>query len=548
MTSSVLSRRVLLARGGAALGLAALGRPVAAAPVCRAARRQLPLALFADPVGAATLKALAIDAIQSARDAGATYADIRIGEQRTFSTETQGRGYTFSTTVGYGVRALVDGVWGFRHGTLLTRDSVVDAGRAAAQAALRESRLNHALGGERVELSPTRSVKGEWTTPVRLDPFAVPIDDHLRWLDTLESTTETLFKIKTFCVFEWIEETRVFASTEDSLVTQQFTRSRNVAGVSAALPDEGIQLTLGVPSVFPSSGGYEVVLRPAFVDDIARTADRAMWLSSIPVRSFHDVGRYSVVLDGGAMATLIAQTINQAVEGDRVLGFEADAAGTTFLAPAAQMLGRSAQLSPLVTIRSDWELPAFTAAKWDDEGVPAGSHTLIDRGVVTAYHTTRETAAALDTDVAPALRVGRSRGRCLVAKPSDMPMPLGGNVVMQPAPTVMSLETLCRDIHHGFLQYDAYITPEPGLTMARSNGAFLELKRGQPVARIMNVGLQFETRKMLQSALLALGDPSTSGTRQTYTSKGMPWQQSMQMGTAPAALFKDIDLFLTDVS
>src|SRR5215204_1938667 len=83
-------------------------------------------------------KDLLMTALQAARDAGASYADARLGRYRrqTVATrEQQLTGVTDTESFGIGVRVLVDGSWGFAATSALTNTAVQAAAREAARMA-----------------------------------------------------------------------------------------------------------------------------------------------------------------------------------------------------------------------------------------------------------------------------------------------------------------------------------------------------------------------------------------------------------------------------
>ena len=77
---------------------------------------------------------LANEALNVARGAGASYADVRIGRYRRQDIQTRERqvtGVSDDESYGLGVRTLVDGCWGFAATSTMTRDGVQKAAREA---------------------------------------------------------------------------------------------------------------------------------------------------------------------------------------------------------------------------------------------------------------------------------------------------------------------------------------------------------------------------------------------------------------------------------
>ena len=140
-----------------------------------------PGALIATPTAEPFVVELAADALSAAKDAGASFADVRIGRYRRQSINTRERqitGVSDAESYGLGVRALVNGSWGFAATSTMTKDGVVKAAREAARLA----KAARTVQKRPVELAPTPVVKGTWMTPVSRDPLEVPIEEKVALL------------------------------------------------------------------------------------------------------------------------------------------------------------------------------------------------------------------------------------------------------------------------------------------------------------------------------------------------------------------------------
>jgi len=131
-----------------------------------------------DPV----IRDLCLRALEAARGAGASYADVRVGRNRSQSVATREQqitGANESETFGFGVRVLVDGAWGFAASRELTRDEVVKVARSAVA----QARANRRATRRPVTLAPVDPVQdGRWQSPVEIDPFKVPLEDKVQLL------------------------------------------------------------------------------------------------------------------------------------------------------------------------------------------------------------------------------------------------------------------------------------------------------------------------------------------------------------------------------
>ena len=97
-----------------------------------------------------------MDAINAAKMAGASYADARIARIRqnfVVTREQQIVNVVDTDTLGCGVRALVDGCWGFAATRTLTRDAIA----AAAREAVAIAKANRVARDRSVELAPVQA-------------------------------------------------------------------------------------------------------------------------------------------------------------------------------------------------------------------------------------------------------------------------------------------------------------------------------------------------------------------------------------------------------
>jgi len=516
-------------------------------PTTPAARRFAPRMFLPDAPSEETLRRLAVAAIDAARAAGAEVADIRVGVQRMISVPPIPFNPGASLTVGYGVRARVGGVWGFQHGSVLTVDAVTAAAKSAVEGASRYTTVNARLGQSSVvALAPTPVVTGEWSTPMSIDPFSVPVDDYYRVIGTLRETTSTAFRNHGGgCLgLGWNAETRVFASTDGSLILQRrMTGGSGISG-SATLPEnQQDAVPVDLPGFELQSGGFELALRNDRVDYLLTGMDEAIRLRELPRRPFQDVGRFPIVFDGAAFGNIFGATASQAADAERAAGIEADASGTTFLVPPADVLAAPVpQFSPLLTASVDWALPSPAAVRWDDEGVAPEPYTLVERGHVADYHTTRETAPLLAEWYAKRGRPLRAHGCAVAPTPASLPMSGGGHLRVAPATSRASVYDLARDIAHGFIVVGGDVRVEPGLTLSTlAPDHVIEIQRGVPVSRTF-VTLQLSTKELLKNKIIALGDARSQRTSSVVTEKGIPWEAIRQPVTAPAALCKDVDV------
>jgi TldD protein len=233
------SRRDFLRQGGSALGAAALAgsalggipRLLSAAP----APGDRALATFTDP---AEVRALLMRALDAAKSAGATYADVRISRQRqnfVFTREKQIQNVVDTDSVGIGVRALVDGTWGFAATRLLTPEGASSAAREAVAIA-RASRVARDKGVEWLPAPAHKDVK--WKNAYTIDPWTVPLEQKAELL--LKANEEAMKAKNVKFVFSglfFVKDDRNYANTDGSVISQDVVRSWPTMQITAVSPD-----------------------------------------------------------------------------------------------------------------------------------------------------------------------------------------------------------------------------------------------------------------------------------------------------------------------
>jgi TldD protein len=183
---------------------------------------------FAAPLVApradAFIEDLAMEALNAAKDAGASYADARIGRYRRQGINTRERQVTNvsdSESYGLGVRALVGGSWGFAATSTMTKEGVV----AAAKEAARLARAARSVQRRPVELAPAPAVKGTWKTPTTRDPLDVPIEEKVALLLAANEAALKVPKVRFVnSGLQLLREEKTLATTDGTLVTQTFVR------------------------------------------------------------------------------------------------------------------------------------------------------------------------------------------------------------------------------------------------------------------------------------------------------------------------------------
>jgi len=404
------------------------------------------------PLRRAEIPELLSAALHAANAAGATYADVHVLSTR--REEWQyfvGLDYPapwWDTTLGFSVRALVKGYWGFVGiDGVVTADIAAAAGRdAATQAALA------ARGKPRVaELASTPVVTGTWTMPVAIDPFTVSLEEKADVIGALNDDIERLHDgVGVGTLLTLSKQHRIFASSDGSYTTQ--TLYHTGGSLSVTVPRDWRSGLSGHRSadVFSVAGaGWEYVQQAGVaVRDAAPQLIEDALGSRRPKPV--EVGRYDIVFDAKAIANILGTSIGVATELDRAMGYEANGVGTSYLDDPLAMLGTYKVGSPQLTVTANRSMPGCAATvQWDDEGVVPRETTLITDGILTDYQTTREAASWLAPYYQQHGTSVVSNGCAGMYEATDFMRQHSPNLVMRPGPHALSFADLVKNTKRG---------------------------------------------------------------------------------------------------
>lgn len=481
------------------------------------------------------MQALAARAVDAARAAGASYADARLTilrQQRFDATRIT----TDSETFGVGVRVLVNGFWGFQSSAVRTPDEMVRLARGAVGQAKASSR-----GTTReIRWDPIPVVKNEsWIMPVKYDPFDIPVGERADFAGDVSSYMNGLMDanpMATYVSMQFRREYKVFASSEGSSWTQTTYRTSAQFAVyyrdeyHAGLPAAGA----GADFLSAAGRGWEYITEsglaaaiPQLIEDAEQARHR------VPV----DIGRHDMVLSAEAMATLVDQTLGAATELDRALGYEANATGTSYLDRPETMLGTQVVASPQVQITANRSLPGGVATvQWDDEGVVPEPFTLVSKGLLVDYQTTREQAAWLAPYYQRAGLPVRSHGCAAASTALDLTMQQAPNLALMPGSGTATFESLVAGVEKGIALLDLSVSMDQQQLNGIGSGTMREIVHGK-LGRFINGGALVFRAPELWKSVSALGGVGTQRWYGRARGKGEPGQQmDYSVGAVPAAI------------
>ncbi len=533
-----INRRSFLKRGATATTLAAMAtvpsfpRPLHALSGRRGSIHPHGISQIDDRY----VKQLAERALDSARTAGASYADVRL-------THSWHRGVSPNMGIGdtelldVGVRALVNGYWGFASGPIWSADEMARLGKEAYH----QAHSNALTKPRSIDLAPVPAVNnGQWIMPVTIDPFEInPVEimDHLKSLEIFAQRKPNVSVQSNSC--EFLKQETTFASTTESYLVQRRYRSGGVLMLKSG-PDHD-SATGSLDCLSPAGLGWELYKEQPLRERIEQLIAELEWERSLPVVPV-DVGRYDMVFDAEGISRLLLETLVGATELDRAMGYEANATGTSYLNDPLAMIGTQQVGAAALTIsgsRSDAGGCATT--KWDDEGVAPDTFTFVEKGVLTDFQTTRESAGWLKPHYQGRGIPIRSHGCAVALRGVYAPLSRAPNVTLRPGESGNTFETLVSGVSKGIAFKRASADVDFQNLNGMAGGKSYEVRNGKMVSRLSGAGVLFRSPELWKS-ISQLGGSDSVQRFGISTTKGQPEQEHYTSVSAVPVLFRQLTL------
>ena len=463
-------------------------------------------------------------AVQAAIDAGATYADARVMHRR-HESMTARNGDVDSVVQdadsGLGVRALVGSGWGFFAVPDLDDRAVADAGRQATAIAAASALVSRPATG----LVPSEPVTGSWASDRRIDPFTVSLADKGDLLVRATATMREHGADLAEALYQLWEARKWFVSSEGHRIDQIVCESG--AGIMATAIGDGETQRRSYPAARGQYGtsGWELVEQIDLEAHAARVGAEARELLSAPPCPS---GETTLILGGEQLALQIHESVGHAIELDRILGWEAAFAGTSWLDLA--QLGSMRYGSELMNITIDPTIPgALGSFGFDDEGTPAAARDAVREGTWVGVLAGRDSAAVAGLDYAGSVRAdGWAR----------LPMVRMTNVGLEPGPH--TLDEIIASTDDGiFMETNrSWSIDDRRLNFQFGTEVGYEVKNGQLGRLLRNptytgIGPTFwSSMDMLSSETVAWGTPNCG--------KGQPGQVGHTGHPAAPARFRNV--------
>jgi TldD protein len=387
-------------------------------------------------------KDLAAWALDTAAQRGAAYADVRVVQERSRALATKNGkigNASDSQSLGFSVRVIVNGAWGFAASADMSRAAV----DATAARAVEIAKASATVKQSEVRLVPEKPVTADWTTPYKIDPFTISVEQNLALLEKIDTELRSVAGVtlaETNMNFR--REEQWFFSSEGSNIHQ--TKYVTGAGyVAYAFAGSEIQKR-SYPNSFGGqwqNKGYELIDELKLLENARRIGEEAVALHSADQCP---EGVFDIILDSSQLGLQIHESVGHPIELDRVLGMEANFAGTSFLTlDKLRNLRYGSELVNVVADARQEHGPGLGTFAFDDEGVPAQCTPIITNGLFTGYLSSRETA--------PTIGLERSGGTLRAEGWNRLPIIRMTNISILPGEKPLTLEQLITSTDYGIL-------------------------------------------------------------------------------------------------
>jgi TldD protein len=508
-----------------------------------------------DPLALSVKKALADTALDAARKAGASYCDVRIGRylnQYITTRDLNVESVTNTESTGVGVRVIAAGAYGFAATNTLTPDAVAGAARQAVAIA----RANAKLQSQPVQLAPVKSL-GEvaWATPIKRDWRTVPIKDKADML--IAANRAGLAAGASFMranLFQ-VNQQKYFASTDGSYIDQDIHRLwapinatavdkatgkfRSRAGLAPPVgmgyewfdvkPEHKVRAAGGVTTLY--DGGYDIV-------EEARNAGRQA-REKLTAKSV-DPGKYDLVLAPENLFLTIHESVGHPTELDRVLGYEANFAGTSFCTLDKWESGKFNFGSNIVNFTGDKTARgSLGAVGYDDEGVPAKRWDIIKDGILVNYQATRDQARIIGEK--------ESHGCSYADSWSNVQFQRMPNVSLAAGKNKLTPDEMVKDVKRGIyiLGRGSYSIDQQRYNFQFGGQLYYEIRDGKIGRMLEDVAYQSNTPDFWNACTAICDQRDWRMSGSFFDGKGQPSQVSAVSHGTPTARFDGINVINT---
>ncbi|MBC7892020.1 MAG: TldD/PmbA family protein [Sphingobacteriaceae bacterium] len=535
------------------IGAGAMMLPTLSGATALPGRVIRPEDLLAPGADVALKKRLADAALNAAKAKGATYTDVRIGRylnQFVITREDKVQNIVNTESYGVGVRVIANGCWGFA--AVVDAKSEADLAKAA-ETAVAIAKANAKLMQEPVQLAPQKGF-GEvsWKAPIQKNAFEVPIKEKVDLLLGVNAAALKNGANYVNSVLFMVNEQKYFASSDGSYIDQDVHRMWPTFGVTGIDAKSGKFETRQALSA-PVGMGYEYLqVNPSdkitgittrygkgydMLEDVTAAAKQVK--EKFSAKSV-EAGKYDLVLDPSHLYLTIHESVGHPLELDRVLGYEANYAGTSFATLDKWKTKAFNYGSKEVTLFADkTQEGSLGAVGWDDEGVPCKRWDLVKDGTLVNYQAIRDQVHIINE--------AESQGCCYADNWGSVQFQRMANVSLAPGKERLSVEELIKDVKKGIyiIGDGSYSIDQQRYNFQFGGQLFFEIKDGQIGGMLKDVAYQSNTQEFWNSCVKVCDERDYRLGGTFFDGKGQPSQVSAVSHGSATARFNGVNVINT---
>ncbi|MVM36915.1 TldD/PmbA family protein [Spirosoma sp. HMF3257] len=500
-----------------------------------------------------TKKRLADVALNAATAKGATYADVRIARylnQYVMTREDKVQNIINTESFGVGVRVIANGCWGFAAmGETQSEDDVARTAEKAVAFAKAHSRLMK----KPVQLAPQKGF-GEvsWKTKVEKNSFEIPVKEKTDLLLSVNGAAMSNGADFINSTLFMINEQKYFASTDGSYIDQDVHRIWPNFTITAVDKASGLMATRESLSA-PMGRSYDY-LQTAPPDrltgvttrynqgyDMLEDATAAAKQARLKLKAKSvEPGKWDLVLDPSHTYLTIHESVGHATELDRVLGYEANLAGTSF-ATFDKWKSKSFNYgSKEVNFFADKTQPGSLGdVGWDDEGVKTKKWDIIKDGILVNYQAIRDQVHMLGET--------ESQGCCYADSWSTVQFQRMANISLAPGKERLTVDEMIKDVKKGIyiIGDGSYSIDQQRYNFQFGGQLFYEIKDGQIVGMLRDVAYQSNTQEFWNSCVKVCDERDYRMGGTFFDGKGQPAQINSVSHGSSTARFNGVNVLNT---
>jgi TldD protein len=504
------------------------------------------------PMDIAYKKKMADIALNTAKSMGASYCDVRIGRYlNEFITCREKRVDNIVNTesAGIGIRVIVNGTWGFASSSNMTPDSIAKTAKQAVAIAKANSKFQTVP----VQLAPVKGVgEQSWKTPISKNAFEIPTKEKTELLLDVNAAAMANGANYITSVLFLVNEQKYFASSDGSYIDQDVHRLW-APFFATAIGESGFKQRSGLGN--PVGMGFEyldgkkedkIYVQGANVgyknsyDIIEDAANAGKQLQAkLKARSV-EPGKYDLVLDPAHLMLTIHESVGHPLELDRVLGYEANYAGTSFATLDKWRSKKFQYGSDIVNLVADkTQVGSLGHVGYDDEGVKTKEWDLIKDGILVNYQATRDQVHMIDQK--------ESHGCSYSQSWRDVQFQRMPNVSLKANEKDLSADDIIKDVEDGIYiaGRGSFSIDQQRYNFQFGGQLFYEIKNGKITEQIEDVAYQSNTQEFWNSCTSLAGQSDYRVGGSFFDGKGQPSQVSAVSHGCPTTRFNNVSVINT---